>query len=146
MKQSLFDAVGGLPTLQRAHKIFYDKVYAHFWLKHFFAGHNQEAIENRQTSFMAEKMGGPVEYWGKEMKHAHEAMYITRELFEVRHALLEESLRETGVPEDIRERWLRIDSAFMKLIVKDSIESFYRVTWPYKKRVIVPKPVDGQMK
>lgn len=142
MKQTLFDAVGGLPTLQHAHKIFYDKVYAHYWLKHFFEGHSQEAIENRQTSFMAEKMGGPIEYWGKEMKHAHETMYITRELFEVRHALLEESLCEAGVPDNLRERWLKIDSAFMKHIIKDSIASFYSVTWPYKKRVIVPKPSD----
>jgi len=142
MKQTLFDAIGGLPALQRAHKIFYDKVYAHYWLKHFFEGHSQAAIENRQTSFMAEKMGGPVEYWGKEMKHAHEAMYITQELFEVRHALLEASLREAGVPDDLRERWLKIDSAFMKHIVKDSIASFYSVTWPYKKRVIVPKSAD----
>ncbi len=142
-KQTLFDAIGGLPTLQRAHKIFYDKVYAHYWLKHFFAGHDQQAIENRQTSFMAEKMGGPVEYWGKEMKHAHEAMYITPELFNVRHELLEESLRAAGVPDDLRERWLRIDGAFAKAIVKDSVEAFYSVTWPYKKRVIIPKPTDN---
>jgi len=145
MKQTLFDAVGGLPTLQRAHKIFYDKVYAHYWLKHFFEGHSQEAIENRQTTFMAEKMGGPVEYWGKDIQYAHEHMYITRELFEVRHTLLEESLREAGVPEALRERWLRIDNAFMKQIVKDSIESFYSVTWPYRKRVIIPKPEKEQM-
>jgi hemoglobin len=143
LKQTLFDAIGGLPTLQRAHKIFYDKVYAHYWLKHFFAGHSQEAIENRQTSFMAEKMGGPVAYWGKDMKPAHEAMYITQELFEVRHALLDESLKEASVPKELRERWLRIDSAFTKLIVKDSIKSFYSVTWPYKQRIIVPKPDDG---
>lgn len=145
MKQTLFDEVGGLPTLQRAHKIFYDKVYAHYWLKHFFQGHSQEAIENRQTSFMAEKMGGPAAYWGKEMKYAHEAMYITQELFDLRHALLEESLREAGVPEDLRVRWLRIDSAFTKHIVKDSIASFYSVTWPYRQRIIVPKPDGRQM-
>lgn len=145
MKPTLFDAIGGLPTLKRAHKIFYDKVYAHDWLKQFFAGHSQEAIENRQTAFMAEKMGGPVEYWGKEIKYTHEAMYITQELFEVRHALLAESLTEAGVPADLCERWLRIDSAFMKLIVKDSIESFYSVTWPYKQRIIVPKPDGGQL-
>jgi hemoglobin len=141
MKQTLFDAIGGLPTLQRAHRIFYVKVYAHDWLKQFFEGHKQQAIEDRQTSFMAEKMGGPVEYWGKEMKLAYEVMYITSELFEVRHALLEESLREAGVPEDLRRRWLRIDSAFMKSIVKDSIESFCSVTWQYKKWTIVPKPI-----
>ncbi len=139
-KQTLFEAVGGLPTLQRAHKIFYDKVYAHCWLGQFFVGHDQQAIENRQTSFMAEKMGGPVEYWGKEMKMTHEAMYITQELFEVRHALLEESLREAGVVDELRQRWLRIDRAFMKAVVKDSIETFYSVTWPYKKRVIIPRP------
>jgi len=141
-KTTLFDAVGGLPTLQRAHKIFYDKVYAHYWLKHFFAGHSQQSIEHRQTTFMAEKMGGPVAYWGKEIRYAHEAMYITQELAELRHALLAESLREAGVPEQLRERWLRMDGAFMKAVVKDSIESFYRVTWPYRQRVIVPEPVN----
>jgi hemoglobin len=140
MKRTLFDAVGGLPTLERVHKIFYDKVYAHPWLGRFFEGHSQEALEYRQTSFMAERMHGPVEYWGKDMRYAHEAMYITRELFDLRHDLLADSLRAAGVREDLRERWLRIDSAFMKHIVKDSIESFYSVTWKYRKRVIIPKP------
>ncbi len=145
MKQTLFDAVGGLPTLQRAHKIFYDKVYAHAWLKHFFAGHSQEAIENRQTSFMAENMGGPVEYWGKDMKTVHEAMYISRELFDLRHALLDASLQEAGVPEPLRARWLRIDGAFMKTIVKESLPAFYATTWPYKKHIVIPKPDSPKM-
>jgi len=143
-RQTLFDAVGGLPTLQRVHKIFYDKIYVHDWLGQFFEGHNQQAIESRQTSFMAEKMGGPVEYWGKEMKLVHQSMYITAELFDLRHTLLEESLREAGVPENLRQRWLRIDNAFRKNIVKDSIASFYSVTWKYRKRTIVPKPVAGE--
>ena len=140
MKQTLYEAVGGLPTLQKAHKIFYDKIYAHDWLKQFFDGHEQKAIEDRQTSFMAEKMGGPDPYPGKEIKMVHEAMYITRELFDTRHALLDESLREAGVDEESRERWLRIDSAFMQQIVKDSIESMYDNDWKYKKPIIIPKP------
>ena len=140
MKQTLYEAIGGLPTLQKAHKIFYDKVYAHDWLGQFFAGHNQKAIEDRQTSFMAEKMGGPDPYPGKEIKMVHETMYITRELFDIRQALLEESLREAGVEEELRERWLRIDSAFMQHIIKDSIESMYDNDWKYKKPIIIPKP------
>jgi hemoglobin len=140
MKQTLYDAIGGLPTLKQVHRIYYDKIYSHHWLKHFFAGHSQEAIENRQTSFMAEKMGGPIEYWGKDIKTAHEAMYITDELFEVRHTLLDESLRQAGVPRELRQRWLRIDNAFRKITVKDSIASFYSVTWPYKRRIIIPRP------
>lgn len=140
MSPSLFDAVGGLPVLQRVHKIFYDKVYAHGWLKQFFAGHSQQAIEDRQTAFMAEKMGGPVEYWGKDMKTAHEAMYITPELFEVRHALLEAALCEAGIADELRRRWLRIDHAFAGQIVKGPLASFYAETWPYKRHLVIPKP------
>lgn len=140
MKQSLFDAVGGLPTLQKVHKIFYDKVYAHPWLGQFFAGHSQTVIENRQTTFMAEKMGGDVEYMGKDLHTAHETMYITRELFDLRHAILDESIREAGVPDDLRERWLRIDGAFTKPIIKNSKEEFLATSWPYKKHIVIPKP------
>lgn len=140
VKQTLFDAVGGLPTLQRVHKIFYDKVYRHPWLGKFFEGHSQTAIENRQTAFMGEKMGGDVTYMGKDLKTAHETMYITEELFDLRRDLLDESLREAGVPDDLRERWLRIDSAFGKSIIKDDREAFMAVSWPYKKHIVIPDP------
>jgi len=140
MKQSLYDAIGGLATLQKVHKIFYDKIYAHEWLRQFFAGHNQQAIEDRQSAFMAEKMGVRGAYTGKEIKMVHEAMYITQELFDVRHALLEDSLKEAGVPEALRQRWLRIDSAFMQQIIKDSLESMYHNDWKFKKPIVIPKP------
>ncbi len=146
MKQSLFDEVGGLPTLQRVHKIFYDKIYFHPWLGKFFEGHNQTAIENRQTTFMAEKMGGNVEYKGKDLVSAHRAMYITDELFDLRTDLLRESLTEAGIQNDLSERWIKIDNAFRRKIVKESIESFYATTWQYEQRVILPKEwsnVDG---
>lgn len=140
MTSSLYDAVGGLPTLQKVHKLFYDKVYAHDWLGRFFDGHSQQAIEDRQTSFMAEKMGGPDPYLGKEIRMVHEAMYVDRELFELRHALLDASIREAGVADELRERWLRIDNAFMQKIVKPSVESLYDNDWQYKKPIVIPKP------
>jgi hemoglobin len=140
--QTLFDAIGGLPTLRKVHKIFYDKIYAHDWLTLFFAGHDQQSIENRQTKFMAKKMGGPVEYYGKQPLMAHRHMYITRELFDLRHELLKASLREAGIADDLARRWLKIDYAFMRQIVKPSIESFYQTTFQYEKRLIIPKPDD----
>jgi hemoglobin len=138
-KQTLYDEIGGLPTLQKVHKHFYDKVYAHPWLKQFFAGHNQQAIEQRQTSFMAEKMGGPAHYLGKHPRMAHRQMYITNELFDLRQSLLKEALIESGLRDDLIERWLKLDNAFRRVIVKDSIADFYKSTWHYEKRVIVPK-------
>jgi len=141
-KRSLYDAVGGLPTLQKVHKIFYDKVYADDWLKQFFAGFDQQIIENKQTSFMGEKMGGP-KYLGKPIKQVHENLYISRELFERRHFLLSESLHETGIDPELTDRWLKIDNAFMKTVFKGSIESFYKdYTFPFKQRIIIPKPTD----
>jgi len=140
MKQSLYDAIGGLPTLEKVHKIFYDKIYVHPWLKQFFEGHNQQAIEGRQTSFMGEKMGGP-QYLGKPLEQVHENMYITRELFELRQEILKESLQEAEVEEELAKRWLKIDNAFMKKITKESVESFYRdFHFTFKQRIIIPKP------
>ncbi len=139
-QQTLFDAVGGLETLKKVHKIFYDKIYTHYWLKLFFTGHDQQSIENRQTAFMAEKMGGPVEYFGKQPLMAHRHMYITKKLYDVRHELLRESLLEAGVAATLIERWLKIDYAFIRQIVKPSIESFYQTTFQYEKRIIIPEP------
>ncbi len=140
MKQSLYESVGGLATLEKVHKIFYDKIYAHPWLKQFFSGHSQEAIEGRQTSFMGEKMGGP-KYLGKPLKQVHENMYITPELYKLRHEILKESLIEAGVAQEAVMRWLKIDDAFMKQIAKKSVESFYRdFHFSFKQRIIIPKP------
>lgn len=138
--QTLYEAVGGLATLQKVHKIFYDKVYAHAWLGQFFAGHEQKAIEDRQTSFMAEKMGSVTPYPGKDIKMVHEAMYITPELFDIREALLAESLKEAGVDEELGARWLRIDGAFRNKIVKGSLDAMYDNDWKFKKPIVIPKP------
>ena len=139
-KETLFDAIGGLPTLEKVHKIFYDKIYAHPWIGQFFVGHNQASIEKRQTRFMTEKMRGDAQYFAKDMKMAHRHMYITEELFELRSQLLRESLEDAGISPDLAKRWLKIDSAFKRQVVKESIQSFYSWTWKYEKRVIVPKP------
>lgn len=139
-KPTLFDAVGGRPTLERAHKLFYDQVYAHPWLGQFFAGHSQQAIENRQTEFMAEKMGGPEHYRGKDIEMVHEAMYVTPELFEIRRELLEMALIEVGLDPGLRNRWLRIDGAFMQKVVKNDYAEFQKRSWPYKKHIVIPKP------
>lgn len=142
MKEALFDRAGGLSVLQKVHKIFYDKIYADPWLGKFFAEFSQEAIEARQTAFMAKKMGAKSDYFGKEPKMAHRQMYITEEMFQIRRRLLEEALQEAGVPDDIQDRWLRIDNAFKKHVVKDSVEDFYRTTWKYEKRRIIPRPIE----
>ncbi|MEZ4457313.1 MAG: hypothetical protein R2882_12320 [Gemmatimonadales bacterium] len=70
---------------------------------------------------------------------AHKHMYITNELFDVRHDLLEESLREAGVPAPLAVQWLKIDGAFRARLVKqhaDECEGRFR-TDPV---INIPKP------
>ncbi len=116
---TLFESIGGRPVLERVHKVFYDKLYEHPWLKQFFSTIDQKTIENQQTDFMVSNMGGGKIYSGALPKNGHKHMFITTELFDLRKMILEESLAECGVPTELAKRWLRIDDAFRKSIVKD---------------------------
>jgi len=141
-RQSMFEAVGGLPVMERVHKRFYDKVYADPWLGKFFEGHSQEAIELRQTQFMAEKMGSRSPYPGRELPLAHRRMFIPEELLKARQALLRESLEEDGVAEKLIIRWLKIDKAFWGKVGNESLDEFHLVDFKYEKPLIVEKPAE----
>jgi hemoglobin len=138
-ERSLFDQVGGRPVLEKVHKIFYDKIYAHPWLKGFFKDVLQKTIENQQTDFMTSNMGGGKIYSGAFPINAHKHMFVTDEQFDVRYQLLKDSLREAKVPDDLAERWLRIDDAFRKSIVKTDPGQCQKRYFT-DEIVIVPKP------
>ncbi len=140
MKQSLFDAIGGLTAMQRIHTIFYDKVYAHPWLGQFFIDHDQKAIELRQTQFMAEKMGAKSVYPGRELTLAHRRMYITEELLTARQELLRETLVEEALPEYLILRWLKVDRAFWGKIKNDSLDIFHKTDFKYEQPLVIENP------
>ena len=118
---SLFDRIGGRPTLEKVHKIFYDKIYAHPWIGEYFKEIQQDIIEIQQTDFMSQAMGGPAIYCGKLPIAAHKHMFINIELFELRSQLLQDSIREVGLKKEEEEAWMKIDQAFKKGIIKNSL-------------------------
>lgn len=120
-KLSFFIEIGGMATIKKVHKIFYDKIYADAWIGQFFKKIDQTVIEDQQSDFMAQSFGGPNLYLGKLPVATHKHMYITEELFELRRSLLEMSLIEAKVSPEHRERWLKIDGAFKHSIVKKSL-------------------------
>ncbi|TLS77141.1 group 1 truncated hemoglobin [Mariprofundus erugo] len=139
-KPSLFELVGGRPTLERVHTRFYDKVYAHPWLGQFFQGHSQQAIELRQTQFMGWKMGGDIIYPGMELELAHRRMYITPELLKLRQELLRSALAEEEIEPALIDRWLKIDAAFWRQIQNDSLASFRAIDLKYEQPLVIPDP------
>ncbi len=119
--QKLFERLGGRPTLDRVHKIFYEKLYAHNWIGKYFAGINKELITNQQSDFMGMLFGGPKIFSGRMPIDAHMHMMITEELFEIRHELLRESLAESKINEPEFSEWLSVDAAFKRILIKKSV-------------------------
>lgn len=118
--KTLYDRLGGKPTFVKVHKLFYDKAYADPWLRKFFTDKPQEVLENQQTDFMIQLMGGPKAYGGKSPKSAHQHMVISDELFELRSRLLSDSIKELGFSDALREEWLDADRTFKRALAKSS--------------------------
>jgi hemoglobin len=136
---SLFDALGGRNCLERVHKRFYDKVFFHHILGAFFADKNRRHQEDQQSDFMAAQFGGPRVYGGRLPDGAHQHMFITEAHFELRHKLLAETLRECGVAQDLRDRWLDIDYGFKNQIVKQTVDQCVK-RYTNDRIIVAPAP------
>ncbi len=113
-----FDEMGGRKSLILINKIFYDKVYAHPWLKNFFEKIPQQHIEDQQVDFMQKVLGGQNIYAGKAPPAAHMHIVITEEVFEVRQQLLIEAMNEANANLQLREKWLSLDQSFKRVLLK----------------------------
>lgn len=120
--QSFFDQIGGRDRLFDIHGKFYDKVFSHPVIGAFFVGKKKLHQQNQLTDFMMRIFGGPVIYGGRMPKSAHQHMFITEDVFDIRHKLLEDTLKECGINEELREKWLRYDRDFIHVLVKKSID------------------------
>ncbi len=119
-KLAEFEKMGGRDSLVRINKVFYDKVYVHPWLKHYFKEIPQQHIEDQQVDFMQKVLGGANVYVGKTPPATHKHMFIPDELFEVRKQLLIEAFEETHADEGLVEKWLALDESFRRLIINKS--------------------------
>ncbi|TNF00183.1 MAG: group 1 truncated hemoglobin [Deltaproteobacteria bacterium] len=116
-----FEELGGRDALERVAKKFYDLIYEHPWIGLFFKDIDQKVIESQQVDFMSAALGGPRVYLGKLPVPGHKHMMLTDELFDLREELLVQAMNEVGIKDELRERWLRIDEAFRKKLVKRDI-------------------------
>lgn len=139
MVNTLFDDLGGRDCLERVHKIFYDKLLVHPWLKGFFENNDQWHLEVQQTEFMMRLFGGPVIYRGRMPKYAHIHMFIPEDVFMERHQILNDSLIEARVAPDLIERWLACDLGLKLALVKKSVSQCSR-RYVSEPITIVKKP------
>ena len=121
MPEDLFDRLGGMPALEKVHTIFYDKLLSHPWLKDLFKGVPRPQLETQQSGFMSDLFGGPLIYGGRLPISAQMHIYITEEIFLLRHELLAQSLTEAKIRPDFRERWPKHGMDMKPALVKESV-------------------------
>ena len=121
LAETLFDELGGMPTIEKAHVIFYDKLLSHPWLKDFFKGVPRPHLETQQTNYMAGLFGGPRIYGGRALDTGHVHLFVTEEVFLIRHDLLDQSQTEANIPPELKARWLRYDMGTKHDLVKTSV-------------------------
>ncbi len=138
--KTLYDRLGGKETYVAVHRIFYDKAYAHPWLKQYFTDKPQQVLESQQTDFMIQLMGGPKAYGGKTPISAHQHMMISEELYDIRSQLLSAAIKEAGIDDELRKEWLAADATFKRALVKESREAC-STSYPTQSILDFPKPL-----
>lgn len=115
-----FEKMGGRKSLILINKIFYDKIYAHPWMKLYFEKVPQQHIEDQQVDFMQKVLGGENLYVGKAPPAAHMHIFIDEEVFDVRQQLLKEAFTEARANPILVEKWLSLDNSFKRVLLKES--------------------------
>jgi hemoglobin len=84
---------------------FYEKVLADPRTRPFFEGLPMALQTQKQVAFMTWAFGGPAEYKGRDLREAHAKLVEQKGLGDVHFdavvQLLEETLRELGVAEEL---------------------------------------------
>ncbi len=138
---TFFEDVGGKSVIERVHVLLYNKLLSHPWLKGYFVGVKRSHLEGQQTDFMSDLFGAePKVYFGKLPMRAHQHLFISEEIFLVRHKLLAESLIEAKVSQEHQERWLRFDMGMIKTVVKESVDECEK-RYNSDSIIDIPKPV-----
>ena len=109
---SIYEAIGGEPSLVAVVDDFYVRVLADSQLAGFFAGANMPRLKGRQVEFFAAALGGPFTYQGASMRQVHAGRGISQADFNRVASHLAAALAAAGVP---GETITRIAAAILPL-------------------------------
>jgi len=101
---TMFERYGGFATVSKIVISFYDKVLDSDIVGPYFDDIDMRALIDHQTKFVAQVMGGPVEYTNEVLQSVHAKHNIDVEAFREVSSLLKETLEEFEfAPSDIRQ-------------------------------------------
>jgi hemoglobin len=93
---TIYEQLGGEPSIHAAVDIFYRKVLSDDRIAHFFETTDMDRQAAKQKAFLTLVLGGPAAYTGKDMRAAHSAL-VARGLTDVHFDAVIEHLSATLV-------------------------------------------------
>ena len=91
---SLFERSGGFAVVSKVVMAFYDKVLDSDIAGPYFEDVDMKALIDHQTKFVAQVMGGPVEYSNEVLKTVHAKHKIDQQAFDQVAMLMKETLED----------------------------------------------------
>lgn len=101
-----YERIGGETGLRAIVEDFIGRVYGDLIIGFFFARIDKEQLIAHECAFAASHLGGPAQYEGRPLPAAHRPHPINSGHFHRRIWLLENTLRDHDVPDDVVTHWL----------------------------------------
>lgn len=116
---SLFERLGGEARLRAIIDVFVDRVMDDVMIGFFFRKVDRGALKRREYEFAAAHLGAGTPYGGRPLDEAHAPHPIMGGQFNRRMKLLERTLADLNVPEEIAREWLAHNERMRPLITRD---------------------------
>lgn len=97
---SMYERIGGAPTIREAVDRFYRRLLADEELAPYFAG-DLTTLKQHQAALLTQVLGGPARYAGRDLKTAHESFKIPATHFRRVVFYLVGTVWELGAPMDV---------------------------------------------
>jgi hemoglobin len=116
---SLYERLGGQVALQGIVEDFVGRVTGDMMIGFFFRAVDHARLTELEVQFAAAHLGGPSKYEGRPLSVAHSPHRIMGGQFNRRLRILDQTLRDHGVEEDIRAAWLHHNEQLRSQITRD---------------------------
>ena len=112
--------IGGEDVLRKVVEDFIGRVTSDVMIGFFFRAIDHKRLAELEFEFAAAHLGGPQRYSGRPLKKAHGGHPIMGGQFNRRLRLLDQTLLDHGVPEEVRLAWLAHNERLRSHITRDN--------------------------
>lgn len=98
-EDTIYNRIGGQPTIDSLIDSFYEKVLADPELSYYFKNTPMDKLRSMQREFFSTATGGPLVYSGRPLGQVHAKLAISKREFQRFTEHLLETLHEVGVGE-----------------------------------------------